>query len=290
MSLVKYLTNIFSRSPVADGASAIGHEFDTTNTLTTTGAKLAAWSTGGTEKLAFTKDGGITMNSGATTAAHAQSLNLNWSSSGALTSSGQYSVVIGQNNRATQRASVAIGATNYVAGTASVALGELCTVSGDWSVALGLYAVVPHNSTVAYGGGFFQVAGDAQNMTSTLFVATTNATQTTLATYSAGRLVIPADTTWAFSALVIGRSDETDGNDSGAYRIEGCLTRDESSNTALVGSVTVTTIAESAGATAWDVTAEADDTNEALAIKVTGEASTNIRWVAKVDIAQVTYA
>jgi len=47
---------------------------------------------------------------------------------------------------------------------------------------------------------------------------------------------------------------------------------------------------ETAGATAWDATAEADNTNEALAIKVTGEAATNIRWVAKVDIAQVTYA
>jgi len=276
-------------SSVADGAAANAFILNSA-ALTTTGANLLQIQNNATPVFDFSYQGGIDhVNSGASTAAHAQSLNLNWLGTTTQTSSGQYSVVIGQNNRATQRASVAIGATNYVAGTASVALGELCTVSGDWSVALGLYAVVPHNSTVAYGGGFFQVAGDAQNMTSTLFVATTNATQTTLATYSAGRLVIPADTTWAFSALVVARSDETDGNLSAVWRLEGCLTRDESSNTALVGSVTKTVIADGAAA-AWDVTATADDTNEALAIQVTGEAATNIRWVAKVDISQVTYA
>ena len=37
------------------------------------------------------------------------------------------------------------------------------------------------------------------------------------------------------------------------------------------------------------VSATADDTNEALQINVTGLASTNIRWVAVVDISQVSY-
>ena len=73
------------------------------------------------------------------------------------------------------------------------------------------------------------------------------------------------------------------------WKLEGCLTRDESNNTALVGSVTTTVIADGA-AGAWACDAVADDTNEALAIRGTGEAATNIRWVAKVDIAQVTYA
>jgi len=122
-----------------------------------------------------------------------------------------------------------------------------------------------------------------------LNATTTDATQTTMKALDSN-VSIPADKSWAFSALIIGRSDESDGNDSAAYRIEGLLARDESNNTALVGSITKTVIAESAGATAWDVTATADDTNEALAVQVTGEAATNIKWTCKLDIAQVGYA
>ena len=103
-------------------------------------------------------------------------------------------------------------------------------------------------------------------------------------------MVIPADTTWAFNALIAARSDETDGNNSAIYKIEGGLKRDEAGNTAIVGSVTVTVIAADTDAIPWSVTAEANDTTEALAIKVTGEAATNIRWTCKLDITQVGYA
>ena len=37
------------------------------------------------------------------------------------------------------------------------------------------------------------------------------------------------------------------------------------------------------------ISVEADDSDESLAIQVTGEASTNIRWVARVDVSQVGY-
>jgi len=157
-------------------------------------------------------------------------------------------------------------------------------------MASGKYAANTHWNSSVIGGDRFSASGDAQVETVIVKIATTDATQTTLTngnTAGPVNLIIPADTTWGFSALVAARSDETDGNLSGVWKIEGCLARDESSNTAIVGSVTVTTIADGHSA-AWSVTAEAGATS--LDIKVTGQASTNIRWVAKVDISQVTFA
>ena len=305
-------------SDVADGASANAWVMNTANTYATAGANLLQLQNNATPVFDFSYQGGIDhKNSGATTAAHSQSLNMNWSSLSTKTSSGSFSAVIGRNNTASGHRSFACGdgntssgeagfasgITTQAAGVASVAFGSYTTAngarsfvvgtngiaSGDYSAAFGMEANATQKNTIAIGTTNVLNAGDVQSMWTTLYAVTTDATQTTLKTHT-DNYVIPADASWAFSALVIGRSDESDGNDSAAYRIEGCLTRDESNNTALVGSVTKTVIAESAGATAWDATAEADDTNEALAIKVTGEAATNIRWVAKVDIAQVTYA
>jgi len=302
------LTGVSITSPEPDGASAVAFKFNTDSTYSTGGANLLRLSNNGTGVFDFSFQGGIDhVNSGASTAAHAQSLNLNWTATSTRTSSGQYSTVIGANCTASGNYSVALGSGgissgtrsfthgnfNIASSTDSVAMGNTNDCSGPASLVIGTDAVLTPVGAFGIGAGKFSSVGDAQIQISTLRIATTDATQTAMLTpdvLGKSRVTIPADTSWVFSALIIGRSDEADGNDSGAYRIEGCLTRDESNNTALVGSVTVTTIAESAGATAWSVTATADDTNEALAIQVTGEAATNIRWVAKVDIAQVTYA
>lgn len=92
------------------------------------------------------------------------------------------------------------------------------------------------------------------------------------------------DQTIMFKALVTGRDTAT-GN-SGAYRVEGVIKRGTgAASTAIVGTVTTTTIAEDVAG--WDVTAVADTTNGALDIQVTGAASTTIRWVANVEIVEV---
>ena len=80
------------------------------------------------------------------------------------------------------------------------------------------------------------------------------------------------------AALEIDADDE-----SAAYMIEGAIDNN-AGTTALVGTITKTAWEDQA---AWDATAEADNTNDALVIKVTGEASKTIRWVAKVEIVQV---
>ena len=86
---------------------------------------------------------------------------------------------------------------------------------------------------------------------------------------------LPVGSTWTFEALVSGRSS---GGNSAGYKITGVI-KNGSGVTALVGSATTTVIAEDVGS--WDAVASADNTNDALAIKVTGDNST-IRWVATV--------
>ncbi|WP_275560946.1 hypothetical protein, partial [Pseudomonas sp. 2(2015)] len=53
---------------------------------------------------------------------------------------------------------------------------------------------------------------------------------------------VPTDTTWAFSALVVARRTDVDG-DNAAFEIKGCVKRDAGSTTALVGTPTVTSLA-----------------------------------------------
>jgi len=123
-----------------------------------------------------------------------------------------------------------------------------------------------------------------------LKAATTNATQTTMQASTSSAYVIPADTTWAFSALVVARSDEADGNVSRVWEFKGLLTRDESNVTNIYVGHKMDVAQTSTDAGPWLCDIYADDTNEALAIKVTGQAATNIRWVCKLDIVQVGYA
>ena len=75
-----------------------------------------------------------------------------------------------------------------------------------------------------------------------------------------------------------------------AWTLEGAIKRGAGvGTTAIVGTVTTTIVAADAGASTWTVTATADTTNGGLAITVTGQASTTIRWVAKAETAEMTF-
>jgi hypothetical protein len=84
---------------------------------------------------------------------------------------------------------------------------------------------------------------------------------------------------------VVARRTDAD-NESAAYKFEGCIDRNTGTSAALVGSVTKTVIAEDTAA--WDCDVTADSTNSALIITVTGEAAKTIRWVARIDLTEVT--
>ena len=70
-----------------------------------------------------------------------------------------------------------------------------------------------------------------------------------------------------------------------SWRIEGLLVNDGGTTT-LANSAT--TIIDNQSS--WGMALSADNTNNALAITCTGEASHNIRWVANIRTTEVTYA
>lgn len=114
-----------TQSEVADGASAVAFDFDTDNAYSTAGANLARFGNNGTPVLDFSFQGGIDhVNSGASTAAHSQSLNLNWNAVSAQTSSGAYSAVIGYRCTASGFGSVSMCGSNTVAAQYGFATGQ----------------------------------------------------------------------------------------------------------------------------------------------------------------------
>lgn len=135
--------------------------------------------------------------------------------------------------------------------------------------------------------GIFVADGDARERIWVVRNSTTTATPAELFTNgSSERMVLPNDTTWAFSCLVTARRTDADGEGAG-YKLEGVIDRQtNAASTALIGAVTTTTLAEDNAA--WDVAATADTTNGALIITVTGEASKTIRWVASCRTAETT--
>ena len=182
------------------------------------------------------------------------------------------------------------GCGNTASGSCStVGGGQNNTASGFGStVGGGLRAKATKYGEVAHAAGRFAADGDAQHTVLVARDSTTDATanQVLFLDGSSERLTIPAETTWMFTVKLAAHND-TD-NDGGWWFFRGGIRRDASNNTTLIGTVLEDNSKDSniSSATASVV---ADDTNEALEIRVTGVASKNIRWVAVVDISQVSW-
>ena len=71
----------------------------------------------------------------------------------------------------------------------------------------------------------------------------------------------------------------------GSWEIKGLLVNDGGTTT--VPNSAITVISNTSN---WGLALSADNSNNALKVEVTGEASHNIRWVANVQTAEVTYS
>lgn len=190
------------------------------------------------------------------------------------TASGDYSTVSGgYNNTASGLISTISG------GYSNNASGENSTVSGGSQAVANLYG------QDAYAAGRFAADGDAQTSVLVARRSTTDATQSELfLNGSSERMVLADQDCWLFKVYIVARRQDAN-NEGAAWEISGCIDRNGTS-TALIGAINKTVIADDSSGT-WDVTAEADDTNEALVIKVTGEAAKTIRWVARIELTEV---
>ena len=208
---------------------------------------------------------------------------------------------------AVRGAAICAGQSNNIAATYSMigaGTDNTITVSGKYSFIGAGYAnttnsnyssIVGGNSakTKLYGesshaAGAFASAGDAQHTTLVARLATSDgsANQVLFLDGASERLVLSEKTTWTFT-IKLSAYNDTDSAAAG-WIFRGAIRRDGANSTAIVGSI----IEENWKETAMDSTVAsvvADDTNEALEIRVTGLAGKNIRWVATVDISQVSY-
>ena len=205
------------------------------------------------------------------------------------TASGAAAVVPGGTScQATGADSFAGGNTSLASNSYSFAFGEFLESSGAGAWATGIRSKASLRGQRSHASGYFSAKGDAQISDLVLRGQTTSASVTLLGlSGTAGeKLVLPTDTTWAFSVMVVARRTDVDG-ESAAYKFEGCIKKDAgSASTSIVGSVTKTVLAESTAA--WDANVSANTTNGDLQIDVTGEAAKTICWVARVQLTEVS--
>ncbi|KKM14919.1 hypothetical protein LCGC14_1701230, partial [marine sediment metagenome] len=135
----------------------------------------------------------------------------------------------------------------------------------------------------AFASGEFAAQSDAHTSVFVLRNSTTDATQTEIfSDGSAGDISVPSDCTVSFRINIVARQTDADGVSAG-YLITGVIDNN-AGTTALVGSVTTTTVGEDVAG--WDVTATADDTNDGINILVTGAVGDAVQWVARVEVVE----
>ena len=128
-----------------------------------------------------------------------------------------------------------------------------------------------------------QLSANVDHTMYVLYAATTDATPTQLnLSVGLSKIAIAINTTMQFEATIVGR--QTGGTTHCSYKITGVI--DNPGGTAtLVNTVTETILAEDEES--WVATAA--PTGESLTITVTGEAATDIRWVAFVKTTSISF-
>ena len=199
-------------------------------------------------------------------------------------------VSIGAQNIASQDyASIIGGRSNTASAQYSTCVGGyLNTASKDYSVAMGYQSVANKIGQKAFASGRFAANGDAQGSQFILRADTTDATATVLTTNNStaaadNQIVAASDTCITFDGTIVAMQNGAQAFAS--FKIEGLLVNDGGTTT-LANSAT--TIIDNQSS--WGLALSADNTNNALAITVTGEALHNIRWVANIRTSEVTYA
>jgi hypothetical protein len=211
-------------------------------------------------------------------------------------SSGGYAFIgAGQLNQASaSHCFVGAGQNNNVSLSHSVICGGRDNVvASQYSACLGGYGGTTRGmqGCEVWASYYFAAVGDAQRRRATQTASTASATQTNMTTDTAAassinQFVLPNNSAVAFRAMVISRANAS--GDCAGWVVSGMAKRGATASTvALVGTPTVTALGADTGAASWAVAVGVDTTNGAIQIKVTGAASTNIKWVNDVETVEV---
>ena len=200
--------------------------------------------------------------------------------------SGSYSSVLaGQSNSAfSQGSSVVGGNSNQADASYAVVVGGYY---GRTRSIEGNFVTPASNNPIAFAGGV------SQSALLVLGVVTTNATATVLrsntsAASTTNQVILPNNSAYYVKGSII--ANVTGGGNTKSWDFIATIKRGaNAASTAIVGAVTLNVQAADAGASTWIVAITANTTNGGLAVTVTGQASTTIRWVAKLESTEVTY-
>ena len=214
---------------------------------------------------------------------------------------GTHSCVAGGNGNFTNAQGSFIGGGNSITitGTLASAVGGYghtpnARVSGVFAGAYGTSRSIAGNTVFpAHDTIFTSNVGVSQSALLVIGVATTDATATVLrsntsAATTTNQVILPNNSAYYFRGECI--AGKTAAGDAKGWYIEGVIKRGaNAASTAIVGAATVTSLYADAGAATWAVTATADTTNGGLAITVTGQAATTIRWVCQIRTTEMTF-
>ena len=210
---------------------------------------------------------------------------------------GAYGIAIGYQTNASGVGSIAIGNQYYLGATtasggSSIAIGDDAEATQKFSTALGPASVSSIAGKYAYAGGRFSSSGDSQTGTFVLRSDTTDATPEALTTDNSAagttdQIILPNNSAYSFSGTIVARQQASQGTACAAWEIKGLIRREGSDGTTVLVN-SATTVLDNTPS--WGMALSADTTNGGLKIQVTGAASTNIRWVATIQTAEVTYA
>ena len=253
---------------------------------------------------------GISIGTSATTTASSISIG---TSSYANSSTGS-NIALGNGAGANATGSIGIGASATGTGNYAVSIGYSAGASGVSGIAIGYPASSTSNNAIAIGSNTktdfvgeinicnagFAAAGDIHTSNFPYYAYTTSASATELQTNNGSASTAPGqyivlvnNATYAFTIDIV--AQVTGGHsDCAMWTTQFLIQRGaNAASTALVGTPSGLTapLYATTGAISgsWAVAVTADTTNGRPAIKVTGQASTNISWVAHVKMTKVGY-
>jgi hypothetical protein len=160
------------------------------------------------------------------------------------------------------------------------------TASADYStVSGGHYAHASKYGQNAHAAGRFAAQGDAQTSVYVMRQETTNNTATSMfLDGSAARLTIPNNSAYSVRIQIVAINTTTPTR-SATFRCDGVLLNNGGTTSGSFSAIASNTT----GGFLSTVAVSADDINDALDIQVTGGIGQTIRWVARVETAEVSF-
>lgn len=207
------------------------------------------------------------------------------------TATNNYAIAGGYDTDATGWNSVAFGDSSTATQQGAVVLGENNRADGYYSTGIGYSADAKGRPSILCIGGQNRSSSyttlDHQTAIQCMGGRTADATAYQLAGYkntsTAYMNSLDSGNAYVFTAKVIGSTE--DDSDTAAWEFKGVVRRVGSSSPTFIGTPSKSSIAATAGASAWD--ADIVVSGNSFTLEVTGAASTNIRWTGSIWTTEV---